>query len=171
MTAAPGRIFTQCPSKHCVTLVTRSEPFDMETQPRHAAAQVTLLESSFVFLPCLRQVPLVWGENSSSEQHSFGKLPNAAAAWCTQGEQQRAQQGKQHRAQQGKQQLIGVQQQWHAGAAAATRCKLRSARSRCEQVPSTSRSSNSGELQAAAAASGERQQQRRAALCKLANQA
>ena len=143
----------------------------METQPRHAAAQVKLLETSFVFLPCLRQVPLVWGENSSSEQHSFGKLPNAAAAWCTQGEQQRAQQGKQHRAQQGKQQLIGVQQQWHAGAAAATRCKLRSARSRCEQVPSTSRSSNSGELQAAAAASGERQQQRREALCKLANQA
>jgi hypothetical protein len=57
----------------------------METQPRHAAAQVTLLEASFVFLPCLRQVPLVGGENSSSEQHSFGKLPNAAAAWCTQG--------------------------------------------------------------------------------------
>jgi hypothetical protein len=47
----------------------------METQPRHAAAQFTLLETSFVFLPCQRQVPLVWGENSSSEQHSFGKLP------------------------------------------------------------------------------------------------
>jgi hypothetical protein len=46
-----------------------------ETQPRHPAAQVTLLEVSFVFLPCRRQVPLVWGENSSSEQHSFGKLP------------------------------------------------------------------------------------------------
>jgi hypothetical protein len=40
-----------------------------------------------------------------------------------------------------------------------------------EQVPSASRSSSNGELQAAAAASGERQQQRRAALCKLANQA
>jgi hypothetical protein len=39
------------------------------------AAQVTLLEVSFVFLPCRRQVPLMWGENSSSEQHSFGKLP------------------------------------------------------------------------------------------------
>ncbi len=38
----------------------------METQPRHEAAQVTLLEVSFVFLPCQRQVPLVWGENSSS---------------------------------------------------------------------------------------------------------
>ena len=47
----------------------------METQPRHAAAQVTLLEVYFVFLPCRRQVPLAWGENSSSEQHSFGKLP------------------------------------------------------------------------------------------------
>jgi hypothetical protein len=47
----------------------------METKPRHAAAQVTLLESSFIFLPCQRQVPLVWVDNSSSEQHSFGKLP------------------------------------------------------------------------------------------------
>jgi hypothetical protein len=52
----------------------------METQPRNASAQVTLLEASFVFLPGLRRVPLVWGEYSSSEQHSFGKLPNAAAA-------------------------------------------------------------------------------------------
>ena len=47
----------------------------METQPRHAAAQVTLLKTSFVFLPFWRQVPLMWVENSSSEQHSFGKLP------------------------------------------------------------------------------------------------
>jgi len=144
----------------------------METQPRHAAAQVTLLESSFVLLPCLRQVPLVWGENSSDKQHSCGKLPNAATAWCTQGEQQQAQQGKQQRAQQGKQQWIGVQQQWHAAAAAAAaRSKLRVARSRCEQGPPASRSSSSGERQAAAAASGEQQQQLRAALCKLANQA
>jgi hypothetical protein len=72
MTAAPGRIFTQCPSK----LLPRDQNrLHMETHPRHAAAQVTLLEVSFVFLPCRRQVPLVWGENSSSEQHSFGKFP------------------------------------------------------------------------------------------------
>ena len=116
MTAAPGRIFTQCPSK----LLPRDQNrLHMETHPRHAAAQVTLLEVSFVFLPCRRQVPLVWGENSSSEQHSFGKLPNAAAAWYTQGEQQRAQQGKQQRAQQGKRKWSGVHQQWHAAAAAA----------------------------------------------------
>jgi hypothetical protein len=70
-----GRIFTQCPSKHCAALGTRPEHRHMETQPRHAAAQVTLLEASFVFLPGLRR-----GENSSSEQHTFGKLPNAAAA-------------------------------------------------------------------------------------------
>ena len=36
----------------------------MDLQPRHAAAQVTLLEASFVFLPGLRR-----GENPSSEQH------------------------------------------------------------------------------------------------------
>jgi hypothetical protein len=36
----------------------------MDSQPRHAAAQVTLLEASFVFLPGLRR-----GENPSSEQH------------------------------------------------------------------------------------------------------
>jgi len=59
-----GRIFTQCPSKHCAALGTRPEHRHMETQPRHAAAQVTLLEASFVFLPGLRR-----GENSSSEQH------------------------------------------------------------------------------------------------------
>jgi len=40
-----------------------------------------------------------------------------------------------------------------------------------EQVPSASRSSSSYELQAVAAAIDELQQQRRAALCKLANQA
>ena len=164
MTDAPGRIFTQRPSKDCEALGTRPEHRHTETQPRHAAAQVTLLESSFVLLPCLRQVPLVWGENSSDKQHSCGKLPNAATAWCTQGEQQQAQQGKQ--------QWIGVQQQWHAAAAAAAaRSKLRVARSRCEQGPPASRSSSSGERQAAAAASGEQQQQLRAALCKLANQA
>jgi hypothetical protein len=35
----------------------------MELQPRHAAAQITLLELSFVFLPCLMQRPLVWNDN------------------------------------------------------------------------------------------------------------
>ncbi len=50
------------------------------------------------------QVPLAWGENPSSEQHSSAQAPNAAAACCTQGEQQRAQQGKPQREQQGKQQ-------------------------------------------------------------------
>jgi hypothetical protein len=40
-----------------------------------------------------------------------------------------------------------------------------------EQVPSASRSNSISELQAAASAIGDRQQQRRAALCKLANQA
>jgi hypothetical protein len=65
-----------------------------------------------------------------------------------------------------------VQQQWHAAAsAAAAHDYRREARSRCEQVPSASRSRSIGELQTVAAASGERQQQRRAALCKLANQA
>ena len=68
------------------------------------AAQVTLPEESFIFLPCRMQVPLAWGENPSSEQHSSAQAPNAAASCCTQGEQQRAQQGKQQRAQQGKQQ-------------------------------------------------------------------
>ena len=61
MTDAPGRIFTQCPSKHCEALGTRPEHQHMETQLRHEAAQVTLLEVSFVFLPGLRR-----GENSSS---------------------------------------------------------------------------------------------------------
>jgi hypothetical protein len=64
MTTAPGRIFTQCPSKHSAALGMRPEHRHMETQPRHAAAQVTLLEASFVFLPGLRR-----GENPSSEQH------------------------------------------------------------------------------------------------------
>jgi len=76
---------------------------------------VTLLEVSFVFLPCLMQVPLAWGEDSSSDQHSSVQAPNAAASCCTQGEQQRAQQGKQQRAQQGKQ-----QQQWRAAAVACS---------------------------------------------------
>ena len=80
---------------------------------------MTLLEVSFVFLPCLMQVPLAWGEDSSSDQHSSVQAPNAAASCCTQGEQQQAQQGKQQRAQQGKQQRSIVQQQWHAAAAAA----------------------------------------------------
>jgi hypothetical protein len=64
MTAAPGRIFTQCPSKHSAALGMRPEHRHMDSQPRHAAAQVTLLEASFVFLPGLRR-----GENPSSEQH------------------------------------------------------------------------------------------------------
>jgi len=64
MTAAAGRIFTQCPSKHSSALGMRPEHRHMDSQPRHAAAQVTLLEASFVFLPGLRR-----GENSSSEQH------------------------------------------------------------------------------------------------------
>jgi len=64
MTAAPGRIFTQCPSKHSAALGIRPEHRHMDSQPRHAAAQVTLLEASFVFLPGLRR-----GENPSSEQH------------------------------------------------------------------------------------------------------
>ena len=64
MTGAPGRIFTQCPSKHNAALGMRPEHRHMDSQPRHAAAQVTLLEASFVFLPGLR-----WGENPSSEQH------------------------------------------------------------------------------------------------------
>ena len=166
MTAAPGRIFTQCPSKHCSALDTRPEHRHMEMQPRHAAAQVTLLETSFVFLPGLRR-----GENSSSEQHSFGKLPNAAAASQGATSEQRSGSGTECSGVQ-QQQLIGVQQQWCAAAtAAAAHGKRRAARSRCEQVPSASRSSSSGELQAAAEASGERQQQRRSALCKLANQA
>ena len=64
MIAAPGRIFTQCPSKHNAALGMRPEHRHMEKQPRHAAAQVTLLEASFVFLPGLRR-----GENPSIEQH------------------------------------------------------------------------------------------------------
>ena len=64
MIAAPGRIFTQCPSKHNAALGMRPEHRHMDSQPRHAAAQVTLLEASFVFLPGLRR-----GENPSSEQH------------------------------------------------------------------------------------------------------
>ena len=55
MTAAPGRIFTQCPSKHSAALGMRPEHRHMDSQPRHAAAQVTLLEASFVFLPGLRR--------------------------------------------------------------------------------------------------------------------
>jgi len=165
-------VFSPSVPPNTVMLSSRDQNSYVETQPRHAVAQVTLLEVSFVFLPCLRQVPLVWGENSSSEQHSFGKFPNAAAAWCTQGEQQRTQKGKQQRAQQGKQQRSGVQQQWHAAAAAAAAHDYRrEARSRCVQVPSASRSRSIGELQTVASAIGERQQQRRAALCKLANQA
>ena len=64
MTDAPGLIFTQRPSKHCAALGMRPDHRHMETQPRHTAAQVTLLEASFVFLPGLRR-----GENPSSEQH------------------------------------------------------------------------------------------------------
>jgi hypothetical protein len=54
-------------------LLARDQNRYMETQPKHAAAQVTLLEASFVFLPCLRQVPLVRGGNSSSEQVRRGR--------------------------------------------------------------------------------------------------
>ena len=54
----------QRPSKHNAALGMRPEHRHMETQPRHAAAQVTLLEASFVFLPGLRR-----GGNPSSEQH------------------------------------------------------------------------------------------------------
>jgi len=99
----------------------------MERQPSHAAAQVTLLEESFVFLPCRMQVPLAWGKNSSSEQHSWAQAPNAAASCCTQGEQQRAQQGKQQRAQKGKHQQRAASSErqdkcvaWHCREGGAT---------------------------------------------------
>ena len=169
MTAAPGRIFTQCPSKHNAALGMRPEHRHMDSQPRHAAAQVTLLEASFVFLPCRRQVPLVWGENSSSEQHSFGKLPMLLPLGArneSSSEHNRASSSEHNRASSSGAACSSSGMQRQQRAASAERQDQGA-----EQVPSASRSSSSGELQAAAAASGERQQQQRAALCKLANQA
>ena len=169
MTYAPGRIFTQCPSNHCEAPDTRPEPLDMETQPRQAAAQVTLLESSFVFLPCLRQVPLVWGENSSSEQHSFGKLPMLLPLGArneSSSEHNRASSSEHNRASSSGAACSSSGMQRQQRAASAERQDQGA-----EQVPSASRSSSSCELQAAAAASCEQQQQLRAALCKLTNQA
>ena len=118
----------------------------METQPRHAAAQVTLLEASFVFLPCRRQVPLVWGENSSSEQHSFGKLPMLLPLGA------RNESSSEHnRASSSGAACSSSGMQRQQRAASAERQDQGA-----EQVPSASRSSSSGELQAAAAARGER---------------
>ena len=141
----------------------------METQRRHAAAQVTFLEVSFVFLPCQRQVPLVWGENSSSEQHSFGKLPMLLPLGArneSSSEHNRASSSEHNRASSSGAACSSSGMQRQQRAASAERQDQGA-----EQVPSASRSSSSGELQAAAAAIGERQQQRRAAVCKLANQA
>jgi len=126
----------------------------METQPRHAAAQVTLLEASFVFLPCRRQVPLVWGENSSSEQHSFGKLPMLLPLGArneSSSEHNRASSSEHNRASSSGAACSSSGMQRQQRAASAERQDQGA-----EQVPSASRSSSSGELQAAAAASGER---------------
>jgi hypothetical protein len=103
---------------------------------------VTLLEVSFVFLPCLMQVPLAWGEDSSSEQHSFVKLPMllplGARKEISREHISRASSSEHSRASSSS---SGVQQQWHAAASAYI--------SSCEQ-----------------------QQQRLATIwCKLANQA
>ena len=157
MTAAPGRIFTQCPSKHRAALGIRPEHRHMDWQPRHAAAQVTLLKTSFVFLPFWRQVPLMWVENSSSEQHSFGKLPMLlplGARKESSSEHSRASSSEHSRASSSGAACSssGMQLQQRQQRAARAERQDQGA----EQVPSASRSSSSGELQAAAAASGER---------------
>jgi hypothetical protein len=142
----------------------------METQPRHAAAQVTLLEASFVFLPGLRR-----GENPSSEQHSFAssqcccRLVHARrAAASTAGQAAASTAGQQQRS--------CVQQQWQqrqrssSSAASAERRTDQGA----EQVPSASRSSSSrrapgsssGERRAAAATESSLVQARKSGLTK-----
>ena len=93
------------------TQLNLNRPLRISPGPRHLSRPLAVISTSDN-RPV--QVPLAWGENSSSEQHSSPQAPNVAADCCTQGDQQRAQQGKQQRAQQGKQQRSGVQQQWHA---------------------------------------------------------
>ncbi len=153
-----------CVPPSTVMLLARDQNhLHMETQPRHAAAQVTVLEVSFVFLPCLRQVPLVWGENSSSEQHSFGKLPMLLPLGArneSSSEHSRASSSEHNRASSSGAACSssGMQlQQWQqCSANPSGRIKVQS---RFHQHPDP------------AASASCKQQQQRAALCKLANQA
>ena len=177
MIAAPGRIFTQCPSKHNAALGMRPEHRHMETQPRHAAAQVTLLEVSFVFLPGLRR-----GGNPSSEQHRQAPKHKCCCRFARSSSGAAAQQRSSRAACSSS---SGAACSNSSGAACSNSggaierryrqrslayCSQRRVVSTCDGEESASASS-SCDLQAAAAASGERQQQRRAALCKLAHQA
>jgi hypothetical protein len=157
------------PPSTALLLARDQNQLHMETQQRHAAAHVRLLEVSFIFLPFWRQVPLMWGENSSNEQHSFGKLPmllQLGARKESNSEHSRASSSEHSRASSSGASCSssGMQRQQRAA-----RAKLQD--QGAEQVPSASRSSSSYELQAVAAASDEQQQQQRATLCKLANQA
>jgi hypothetical protein len=113
----------------------------------------------------------VWGENSSNEQHSFGKLPillPIGARNEISSEHSRANISEHNRASSNGSVCISSGMHWQQLQQRAASTELQD--QGAEQVPSASRSSSSCELQAAATIC-ELQQQLRTVLCKLANQA
>ena len=169
MTDAPGRIFTQCPSKHCAALGTRPE------QPAHGNASEARGCTGYTSRSIFRLSPLPKAGSSGAKIQVTNSTVLASSQCCCRLVHAKraatitAGQAAAHTAGQ-----EAAERRATAVTCSNSSCSSvgkRRARSRCKQVPSASRSSSNGELQAAAAASGDRQQQRRAALCKIANQA